>query len=86
MKSIPIKKIAITLLIIGIIVTLYSITLINNGTKVIIDVDSTTGGYSITYYEVALNDILLENIGIVLISISLTLFITTLGRICKTSQ
>jgi len=80
------KKCATILFIIGIIVTFYSSIIIKNSTKTVIDVDSDTGGYSITYNQVTLNDILLENCGVALISISLTLFITRLDQINNNRQ
>jgi len=66
------KLVTVLLLILGVLLTGYSVRTIENGTKTVINVDAPTGGYSITQYHITLNTFLIENIGIILIASSLT--------------
>ena len=57
-----------SLLLIG-----YSINKIANGTKTVNDVeDIELEGYLVTYYHIPSNTMLIENLGVILITLSLT--------------
>ncbi|HUV34933.1 MAG TPA: hypothetical protein VMW22_08355 [Candidatus Desulfaltia sp.] len=66
------SKLVTVLLLLGVLLTGYSVRTIENGTKTVIAVDAPTGGYSITQYHITLNTFLIENIGIIFIASSLT--------------
>lgn len=67
------SKIMVLVLISGLLLTGYSINLISNSTRTVIDVsDIERGGYSITYYHVTSNTMLIENLGLILITLSIT--------------
>ena len=67
------SKIMVLVLISGLLLTGYSINKIANSYRIVIDVsDIERGGYSIKYYQVTSNTMLIENLGIILITLSLS--------------
>lgn len=63
----------VLILISGLLLTGYSINMIDKSTKTVNDVeDIERGGYSVTYYHVTSNTMLIENLGVILITLSLT--------------